>query len=137
MHEHRRFDHTFLPRPDSVWQARAFVSTSLATQEAPLDRDVHDAAMLITSELATNAVCHAHTPFEVEVLMAPDDLVISVTDGDPTIPTALEPSDTRTSGRGLALVEGCSEEWGIERIYGGKRIWSRPRASGCPSPSMS
>jgi anti-sigma regulatory factor (Ser/Thr protein kinase) len=135
MHEHRRFDHTFLPRPDSVRQARAFVRTSLATNAAPVDHAVHEAAMLITSELATNAVRHAHTPYEVEVLMASDDIVISVTDGDPTIPTALEASDTRSGGRGLALVEGCSQEWGIERIYGGKRIWSRPGTLGCHLPS--
>jgi anti-sigma regulatory factor (Ser/Thr protein kinase) len=58
--------------PISACEARAFVSGQLTAH-----RLVHftESVRLVVSELATNALVHAHTPFSV-TLVGHDDLVV-------------------------------------------------------------
>jgi anti-sigma regulatory factor (Ser/Thr protein kinase) len=109
------------PVPGSVGIARALVRATLAE----FDEDRRDIALLLTSELVTNAILHARTPVQLGVLQDAGHLLVSVADRLPEGP-ALGPrphSHDRPGGRGLALVADLAETWGTMRRPGGKSVW--------------
>ena len=119
----------FAPTPEGARAARQFVRAALND----VDPEVCDTAVLLTSELATNAMLHARTDFEVAVARLEDVLRIAVTDGNTRLPQpSMAPADA-TSGRGLALVDAMASAWGADRHGRGKTVWfelrplSRPR----------
>ena len=79
------------------------------------------------SELATNAVQHAATEFEVAVRVAPDGrrVRVEVTDAAAGFPTPQEPVADAPHGRGLHIVRTLADAWGIEmrRDRPGKTVW--------------
>ena len=81
-------------------------------------------AALVVSELATNAVLHAGTPFEVRVRIMGDVVRIEVHDGTRRRPAARLFSNEATSGRGLRLVEQLCRAWGVEVSEAGKTVWA-------------
>lgn len=84
-----------------------------------------DRARVVASELATNAVLHAGTSFELTVRVA-DDAWIEVSDGAPAdLPRRADPSDERPGGMGLYLVDAMAAEWGVERDPDRKVVWAR------------
>lgn len=85
-----------------------------------------EAAVLVINELATNALEHAHSGFELFLeLYGRHALRLEVLDhgpGSPDIRT-VRPSDER--GRGLHLVSQLSASWGVQTIDGnGKTVWA-------------
>src|SRR5207249_1181134 len=70
---------SFEPTPSAVPRARWFVAGAL--RAAGLSTSP---AELLTSELASNAVDHSITPFEVTVLIG-DEVRVEVVDGSPTV----------------------------------------------------
>ena len=92
------------------------------------DALVPDAALLVT-ELATNAIRHASSPFRVSVTRRPDAVRISVEDLGSDEPH-LRPADLeRLGGRGVVLVDAMSLAWGVEPAAAGKVVWCElPRA---------
>jgi len=89
-----------------------------------LARSVVEPALLAVSELATNAVQHAGTGFEVVVDTA-STLRITVMDDSARLPQLgwVEPWAER--GRGVALVDATADRWGIVRDTHteGKAVW--------------
>ena len=119
----------FAPTPEGARAARHFVEAALGD----VDPEVCHTVVLLTSELATNAVLHARTDFEVTVARREDALRIAVTDGNTRLPQpGMAPADA-TTGRGLALVDAMASAWGADRHGRGKTVWfevrplSRPR----------
>jgi len=109
----------FPMRVDSVSQARHFVrhmSRIFATNTAEI-------AELLTSELATNAVLHGCTAFDVVVSQSEGALRVAVHDeGDRMpVPVVGRPSDLH--GRGLSMVELLSDHWGTIQNSPGKTVW--------------
>ena len=113
----------FPARAASVGQARRFLLGRLPEGRA----GDADALVLMLSELATNAVCHAHTAFEVTVLVVPETcrVLVEVTDAGGGRPTAQQPAADAPHGRGLHIVTTLADAWGIdERRDGpGKTVW--------------
>src|SRR4051812_4663028 len=70
---------SFPPTVGSIPEARHFLADTVSSRVPPVALDV---ALLLLSELATNAVMHAGTPFVVGVQVAPQTLHVSVVDGD-------------------------------------------------------
>jgi anti-sigma regulatory factor (Ser/Thr protein kinase) len=104
---HARVD---LPaEPASVGQARRFVGGLLA--EWGLN-DLIDTVVLLTSELATNAVLHARTAFAVVVTHEGSQLRVDVLDGSAVTPRERQPSPTAATGRGVAMVATLADAWG-------------------------
>ena len=95
----------------SVAAARRFVRGAL--DGIPDDR--RDRLTLVVSELATNALLHAATSFEVG-LHWDGHVRMEVSDGVPTM-------DDIGSGRGLLLVDRLCQRWGVEPCGDGKRVW--------------
>lgn len=113
----------FPPEPSSTREARRRVSDLLEAS----DLDVAAAtAALVVSELVTNAVLHARTPFEVRMKVDAVVIRIEVHDGTGRRPTMRYFSDQATSGRGLRLVEALSDAWGVDPDVdgGGKTVWA-------------
>src|SRR5580698_2952180 len=115
----RRFPAT----TSSVGQARRFL---LAQLSGASDGEA-DALVLMLSELATNAVQHAATDFEVGVHVAADGrrVRVEVTDGAGGFPTPQDQAADAPHGRGLHIVRTLADAWGIEmrRDQPGKTVW--------------
>ncbi|HEX2174624.1 MAG TPA: SpoIIE family protein phosphatase [Nocardioidaceae bacterium] len=123
--------HQFAPQSTSPAAARRFVRQTLTDWGA---QDVIDDAVLLTSELVTNAVVHAGTEVNVSCARGADYVQIGVADshGARTLPaTVSNASPDKTSGRGLYLLSQIALTWGVEYDRVSKRVWFRlPLASG-------
>lgn len=106
---------------ESVGRARAFVEECCSRWG--LD-EATEVAVLIASELATNAVRYARTPVVVRLGHRPDRLVLSVEDFSEASPAVRHPIATDEGGRGLVLVDALAERWGETHIEHGKRVWA-------------
>lgn len=107
----------FGPDLTSVPAARAFVRSCLD------DVNQVETIVLLVSELATNAVIHARTPFEVSVGRTEDCVRVSVADANSAAPVLRDATSDDTSGRGLQIVSALADEWGTDLQHDGTRIW--------------
>jgi anti-sigma regulatory factor (Ser/Thr protein kinase) len=120
--------HVFRGQPSRVAQARRFVAGVL--NGYPFT----DTAVLLTSELVTNAL--AHTPsgtggtFEVIVWRDADCVLVAVLDdGSETSPAAVGVDLDCESGRGLGLVAALADRWGHEGGAAARAVWFLLRAA--------
>lgn len=111
----------FAPAAGSVPAVRRFVEGSLADL-APAQRDI---VLLVVSELATNAVLHSGTDFEVQVAASAGTVRVAVSDGGPGRPVMLSPPPEAPHGRGLQIVNGLATSWGVTPgpLRAGKTVW--------------
>ncbi|MBZ6091329.1 SpoIIE family protein phosphatase [Streptomyces olivaceus] len=122
--------------------ARAMVRAALAEWSAlglpgteRLSEHRADDALVVVSELVTNAVVHAGTDVQVGCRVEETGaLVVEATDLLPSLaPAAGEhetPQEPAERGRGLGLVAALSESWGITYRPGTKTVWARLPAGG-------
>jgi len=82
-----------------------------------------ETAELCTSELATNAVIHAHSPVLLTASRLPTGVRVEVQDEAPGGVQAGSLDTVAETGRGLALVDMLSTSWGVEQDDGGKTVW--------------
>lgn len=111
---------------ESVSAARRFVREALRDQPP----EITQAAELMTSELVTNSVRHAHTGFELTI-HSQEEIRVEVRDTGAGTPTLLSPTPHDPSGRGLRIVEAMSNTWGITPTSDGKTVWfTLPQGAG-------
>jgi anti-sigma regulatory factor (Ser/Thr protein kinase) len=99
-----------------------------------------DQAALMTTELATNAVEHARTPYTLTVDLTDQKVRVDVRDASTSPPVVnATPSATALCGRGLVLVAALADKWGYEPLAGGKSVWFEAARDqhAVPSPSGS
>lgn len=94
--------------------------------------DLVDTAVLVASELVTNAVRHtADGPVDLRLTASPSRgrLRISVRDTDPALPQARHSDPDAETGRGMAIVCACSLSHGctISTLSGRKTVWAALR----------
>ena len=82
-----------------------------------------ETAVLLTSELVTNAVLHARTEIDLILTIRENLIRVEVWDHDSTEPEKHDPDDEDTSGRGLLLVEAMASAWGVRAHREGKCVW--------------
>jgi anti-sigma regulatory factor (Ser/Thr protein kinase) len=109
----------FEPTPDSVAAVRHIVESQLE-HVSPTCRE---AAVLVVSELATNVVRHARTPYAVRLDVG-QTLSIKVTDTGPGTPQLLHGAPVGSGGLGLQLVSALAVAWGVEQQAGAKTVWA-------------
>ena len=101
--------------------ARRFVAAALRRWDC--SDDFVELALLLTSELVTNAYRHARTETRVLVRFDGASVRIEVRDvggGQPE----LRPVDTdRVDGRGLQIVDALADRWGYDSDDGGTAVW--------------
>ncbi|GAB7193418.1 hypothetical protein NUM3379_41280 [Kineococcus sp. NUM-3379] len=97
--------------------------------------EVADDAALVVAELATNAVLHARTDFEVHLRVLDGGLRVDVCDGSTTHPLSGTLDVVAMSGRGLPLVNALAAGWGVDPREGGKCLWAHLLPTSAPSGS--
>jgi len=107
---------------DQVGRARRFVGQVLG------GCPVSDEAVLLTSELVTNAITHTASgrggKVTVTVYRADTRVRIEVRDdGSDEIPVVRLHDDARDSGYGLGLVELMAHRWGHRGGQRGRIVW--------------
>jgi PAS domain S-box-containing protein len=85
--------------------------------------ETRDDALLLLSELTTNALLHGRGPLEVRLSRDRRHLTLEVHDGAPTLPRPSLPGADDEHGRGLLLVSLLSARWGTRPTPGGKAVW--------------
>ena len=93
----------------------------------PLERawlaDQIDQAVLVTSELVTNAVIHARTELRLLVELRDDQLHLAVQDASPHLLHLATPPDALDGGgRGLLLVEAFATTWQVRHLPDGGKV---------------
>ncbi|MGM9344545.1 SpoIIE family protein phosphatase [Streptomyces salinarius] len=112
------------------WSALGLPGTEHLTEHLTAD------ALVVVSELVTNAVVHAGTDVEVGLRVEETGtLVVEVADRHPSrAPSGggdhETPHDPAEYGRGLRLVAALAEAWGITYRPGSKTVWARLPAGG-------
>jgi anti-sigma regulatory factor (Ser/Thr protein kinase) len=104
--------------------ARKAVADVIRAWRVPVDADV---AVLLASELVTNAVTHGGPAADTLVLLTitrdTGGLRVDVHDGSGDLPVLDEASAEAECGRGLLLVTSLSAEWGFYRTPAGKAVY--------------
>ena len=107
---------------DQVGRARLFVGQVLG--RCPIS----DEAILLTSELVTNAITHTASGRggKVTVTVYRDETRVRIEvrdDGSAEIPVVRPHDDARDSGYGLGLVELMAHRWGHRGGRRGRIVW--------------
>ncbi|MER6981007.1 ATP-binding protein, partial [Streptomyces carpinensis] len=108
--------------PEAVRHARRFTRRTLRSWGVAADADT---ALLVVSELVTNALVHTGGQVRLDLTLVHDRLRIAVADTSPRTP--VKPTSIgweATGGRGIVLVEAVSATWGTLPVSGGKQVWS-------------
>lgn len=112
---------TLPPEPRSVGAAREFVR--LACVAAGFGEQVASDALLLTSELVTNAVVHGRSELCIEVAVEGARLHVAVSDDNSRLPVLVPQDSGALDGRGLVLVRALACEWGVHLRAGSKAVW--------------
>ncbi|MGW7357627.1 SpoIIE family protein phosphatase [Streptomyces sp. NPDC054802] len=117
---------SFDPVGRSVATARAFVRDTL---QGWGHSDVVDDAVVLTSELVTNAVIHAGTSADVLCLRSEDGVRVEVADRYPEREVPIQGAGRTIAnldsenGRGLLLCAALASRWGVEYTPTHKTVW--------------
>lgn len=136
---------TFEPVGRSVASARTFVRDTLQGWGLT---DIVDDAVVLTSELVTNAVVHSGTTADVVCIRANGGARIEVTDRYPERELPLQTTSSpignpdREGGRGLLLCAALASRWGVEYTATHKQVWfhlefpDRPAGTRSAGPAL-
>jgi anti-sigma regulatory factor (Ser/Thr protein kinase) len=109
--------------PHASREARHVARVVLQDWELPTP--LVDDALLVISELVTNAVRHAGSAsvLELEIGQTPQQLRVALSDDNSTAPHLRTAGVAAEDGRGMAILEALCDRWGIEPRQTGKQVW--------------
>ncbi|NEB06295.1 SpoIIE family protein phosphatase [Streptomyces sp. SID13726] len=108
--------------PQAAGHARRFTRRTL--RGWGVRDEALDTALLVVSELVTNALVHTDGRVRLDLALVGRRLRVSVADASPRTPA--KPTSIgweATGGRGILLVEAVSAAWGTVPVSGGKQVW--------------
>lgn len=87
---------------------------------------LEEAAVLLVSELVTNAVRHARDTGAIglELASTGTQLRVEIQDGDPSWREMDSLADCDESGFGFLVVDSLADRWGLRRVCAGKAVWA-------------
>lgn len=124
----RSRQHADLPAdPRAVAEARGLVRDTVRRGDAPAGIDV-DVALLLTSELVTNAVTHGsgRAGSGVTLLITGDAGALRVEAHDSSLASPVvhdRPAARDEHGRGMLLIDRMASDWGSYRTAAGKAVY--------------
>lgn len=121
-----------LDLPPSVYAVATARRCAVELLRRPLPEEHVRVVGLLTSELVTNAVVHATTPFELDITLEASVVRVAVGDGAGGRPEPDDRADGAEHGWGLRLVADLATRWGSEAVPSGKQVWFELEVSGRP-----
>lgn len=115
--------------PVEVSQARHLLARELMRWGVAED----DVAVLLVSELVTNALMHGTPPVELRVRRTAHGLRVEVRDNAPQQPIIQDTPLDVPGGQGLRLVDALASRWGWAAAGDGKAVWFELDQPGWPS----
>ncbi|MFE9608103.1 SpoIIE family protein phosphatase [Streptomyces sp. NPDC006012] len=110
--------------PERIAEARQLLRALLHDWASA---DQVDSAVLLISETVTNVLLHTDTDalLLAEISGAPGRrrLRVEVTDSGDALPRRRCPGELACGGRGLVLIEGLADAWGVDPRGKGKCVW--------------
>jgi anti-sigma regulatory factor (Ser/Thr protein kinase) len=107
--------------PAAASEARSQVRAAIGDWDVPVDPEV---AVLLTSELVTNAIQHqTGTTITLAISCVCDQLRVAVHDSSRRVPVQVDAPADAEAGRGLMLVASLSNNWGFNRTGAGKSVY--------------
>jgi PAS domain S-box-containing protein len=107
--------------PRSVAEARGRTRELLESEG--VDPGVATDAVVVVSELVTNAVRYGRAPASLSVRLDEGQIVVEVSDGEYRRPDVPEFSPSAPNGRGIHMVAALGSDWGVRPIGMGKSVW--------------
>jgi signal transduction histidine kinase/DNA-binding NarL/FixJ family response regulator len=101
--------------------ARAGIRRTLDAWSIPAS--VIEDAVLIGSELVTNAIVHGQPPIEMRLRRTGSEVSLEVSDAASFYPRRRHPTPDEEHGRGLGIVEVLVRDWGTRITDSGKSVW--------------
>ena len=120
-------EHVTLPDgPEGASIARR--ATARAAELWRLDRELTETALLLVSELVTNAIRHGAPPVRLSLHLdrargKDAALRVEVSDSSPATPTPAAATPDQPGGRGLLIVQQLAARWGSQASRLGKTVW--------------
>lgn len=108
------------PVSTGIGEARRFTRDQL--KEWGLD-SIADNAILMISELVTNAILHGGDGAVLTLLANDLKVRAEIRDSSPSLPVVRKYSETATTGRGMVIVDALASDWGTYAVDGGKVVW--------------
>jgi anti-sigma regulatory factor (Ser/Thr protein kinase) len=111
-------------RPECVSEARRFVAKAIGS-----GRRLADVAVLLTSEIVTNAVVHSNSRCAggtviLVITEMSGGVRVEVCDSGSELSTPVVKGDVYASeGHGLLLVQALADQWGYVRDETGTTVW--------------
>ncbi len=101
--------------------ARSFIEESLSRHHLDALRET---ALLLTSEVVSNAVTHAQSASVLRIRLVGDAVRVSVTDtGYGSIVVGAVAPHAAGGGRGLFIVDQVARDWGTKQTDQGTEVW--------------
>lgn len=116
--------------PESTGAARKYAREFISYHVPGITDDPMDDAVLIISELVTNAIRYGTEPGDsLRVVLAADPGYIRVEVHDPSrrLPQHKPESNERQRGRGLFILAELADDWGVDPRPMGKCVWAELR----------
>ena len=108
------------PVSTGIGDARRFARDKLTTWGVV---GVADNAILMISELVTNAILHGGEGAVLTLTLDDVKVRAEVRDSSPAMPVVRSYSETATTGRGMVIVDALAAAWGTFAVDGGKVVW--------------
>ena len=108
--------------PSHVGLARRLVAARLSDWQ--INGEAREVAILLVSELVTNAMRHGGEPIRLVANITPSGLRVEVYDGNvDAFPAVRDMRPDAPGGRGLRLVDALADRWGTIEADDGKCVW--------------
>ncbi len=106
--------------PRAARTAREFIGAHVSE---PGLADLRETAVLLVSEVVTNALRHTDGRVDLELWRFPDRVRVEVSDETSRNPVSASSGLLDESGRGVPLMDALSDRWGTSPHGAGKVVW--------------
>jgi anti-sigma regulatory factor (Ser/Thr protein kinase) len=117
---------TYFSGETAATRARAWCREHLSgvLGARPVRADLIDDAVLVVSELVTNAVQAGAERTVLTVRVDDEAVTVAATDDIEALPQPRQPNLSDTRGRGLQIVSALCSDWGVTPWGVGKTVWA-------------